>query len=183
MTYLFSMYRLKILLVLFAGLGYSANEPPLKVRLLPTLPSPQPVGTPIGLMPETENVGPGMHVVRYSVSVNGRPFHVIRDFSQQPMFVWAPELFEQTAIIRVDVRNNETKATARDELSFRIVPRVKGTAAVVLPTAHPLVALFSAPSCPEGTQFRVAFAAAGDEPVSRTPAQPCRGSISSNVYV
>jgi arylsulfate sulfotransferase len=52
-----------------------------------------------------------------------------------------------------------------------------------MPTAHPLVALFSAPSCPEGSQFRVAFAAAGEEPVSRTPAQPCRGSISSNVYV
>src|SRR3954452_20640557 len=120
MTYLFSMQRLNILLILFAGLGYSATEPPLNVHLLSTLPSPQPVGTPIGLTPETENVGPGMHVVRYFVSVNGGPFHVIRDFSQQPIFAWAPELFEHTAIIRVDVRNNETKATARDELSFRI---------------------------------------------------------------
>ena len=60
---------------------------------------------------------------------------------------------------------------------------MKGTAPVVTPTAHPLVALFSAPPCPEGTQFRVAFVAAGEESVSRTPAQPCRGSISSNVYV
>ena len=62
-----------------------------------------------------------MLVFRYSVSVNGGPFRVVRDFSQQPLFAWAPELFEQTATIRVDVRNNETKATAQDELPFRIV--------------------------------------------------------------
>lgn len=99
------------------------------------------------------------------------------------MFAWAPELFEQTAILRVDVRNNETKTTARDQLSFRIIPRAKGITPVVTATAHPLVALFSAPPCPEGTQFRVALVAAGEEFASRTPAQPCRGSISSNVYV
>jgi hypothetical protein len=123
-----------------------------------------------------------MLVARYSVSVNGGPFRVLRDFSQQPIFAWLPELFEQSATIRVTVRNNETKATAKDELPFRIVPRAKGTA-VVTPTSHPLVALFSAPPCPEGSRFRVAFAPAGEESLSRTPAQPCGGSISSNVYV
>jgi hypothetical protein len=68
-------------------------------------------------------------------------------------------------------------------LPYRIVPRAKGTAPVVAATAHPLVALFSAPPCAEGSQFRVAFQAAGEEPVNRTPAQPCRGSISNNVWV
>src|SRR3954470_3613945 len=152
------MHQLTTLLLISAGLAYSATEKPLVVHLRTSLPSPQPVGTPIGLVPEAENVGKEMHVVRYSISVNGGPFHVIRDFSQQPLFAWAPELFEQTATIRVDLRNNDTKATARDEMPFRIVPRLKGTAPVVMPTAHPLVALFSAPPCPEGTQFRVAFA-------------------------
>jgi arylsulfate sulfotransferase len=176
------MHRFATFLLLSAGWAFSA-DPPLSVHLRTSLPSPQPVGTPVGLFPEAENVGQGMHVVRYSVSVNGGPFHVIRDFSQQTLFAWAPELMEQTATLRVDVRNNETKGTARDELPFRIVSRVKGASALVMPTSHPLVALFSAPPCPEGTQFRVAFAPVGEEAVSRTPAQPCRGSISSNVYV
>jgi len=48
------------------------------------------VGTPIGLMPQLENPGTGMLVYRYSVSVNGGPFRVVRDFSQQPLFAWAP---------------------------------------------------------------------------------------------
>ena len=176
------MLRLLTVFLFCAALGYSA-DPTLVVHLQSSLPSPQPVGTPIGLMPKLENPGTGMLVFRYSVSVNGGPFRVVRDFSQQPLFAWAPELFEQTAAIRVNVRNNVTKATAQDELAFRIVPRVKGTAPVVRATAHPLVALFSAPPCPEGTQFRVAFAAEGEEALSRTPVQPCRKSISSNTYV
>src|SRR3954468_21712383 len=106
------MRHLVGLLLFSAGLA-CAIEPSLAVHLRTSLPSPQPVGTPIGLFPQTEHVGNGMHVVRYSVSVNGGAFRVLRDYSQQPMFAWAPELFEQTAILRVDVRNNETKATAR----------------------------------------------------------------------
>jgi arylsulfate sulfotransferase len=167
--------------LLFAGLGYSA-ETSLVVHLHPNLPSPQAVGTPIGLIPNIENPGKGMLVFRYSVSVNGGPFRVVRDFSQQALFSWAPELVEQTATLRVNVRNNETKAKAQDDLPFRIVARAR-EAPVVTPTSHPLVALFSAPPCPEGTQFRVAFAAVGEESLSRTLARPCGGSISSNVYV
>ena len=100
MTYLFSMRRLLSFLLLCAGLGYSASEPPLAIHLQTSLPSPQPVGTPIGLLPQAGKPGAGMHVVRYSVSVNGGPFRVMRDFSQQPLFAWAPELFEQTATPR-----------------------------------------------------------------------------------
>jgi hypothetical protein len=171
------------LLAVSAALVYAAADAPLEVHLRSTLPSPQPVGTPIGFAPRVENAGKGMLVARYSVSVNGGPFRIVRDFSQQAIFAWAPELFEQSATIRVAVRNNETKATAQDELPFQIVSRVKGSTPVVTPTAHPLVALFSAPPCSAGNQFRVAFAADGEESISRTPAQPCRGPVSSNVYV
>ena len=60
---------------------------------------------------------------------------------------------------------------------------MKGSQVAVTPTAHPLIALFSAPPCPEGSQFRVAFRREGDETLSRTAAQPCRGSRSNNAYV
>jgi arylsulfate sulfotransferase len=164
----------------FARLGFSA-EPPLMVHLHSNLPSPQAVGTPIGLFPAIENAGKGLLVYQYSVSINGGPFRVFRDFSQQPFHSWAPELAEHSATVRVKVRDNETKATAQDELPFRIISRVKDEAPLVTPTAHPLVALFSAPPCSPGTLFRVAFAT-GDEPAKHTPDQPC-GPASNNVYV
>jgi len=153
------------------------------VHLVSGLPSPQPVGTPIGLTPLMENTGKGIRVVRYSVSVDGGPFRIVRDFSQEKDYVWSPVLYEHAAAVRVTVRDNDTKETAQDELPFRIVSRVKDSSDVVTPTTHPLVALFSAPACPEGGQFRVAFRREGDESLQRTPSQPCRGTLSNNVYV
>ena len=104
------------------------------------------MGTPIGFtaLPALESMSRDTFVYQYSVSVNGGPFHVVRDFSQKDSFAWAPALFEQSAKVRVVMRNNATKATGQAELPFQIVSRIKGTAPAVSPTPHPLVALFSA---------------------------------------
>ena len=171
------------LFLVLAALGYSAAGASFGVRLVTTLPSPQPVGTPIGLSPRLENVAKGTIVVRYELSVNGGPFHIVRDFTQLRDFAWAPDLYEHSAAIRVTARNNETKETAQAETPFQIVQRVKGAASTVVATSHPLIALFSAPPCPEGSEFRVVFHADGEEIISRTPAQACRGSITNNVLV
>ena len=160
-----------------------AAAAPLSVRLLSGLPSPQRVGTVVALVPHLENLQPGMYVFRYSVSVDGGAFHVVRDYSQQREFIWAPALHEHDARVRVTVRNNATKETAEAELPFRIVSRVTGPRAAVTPTANPLIALFSAPPCPQGTQFRVEFQREGSTESSRTSLEPCRGSRSSNIYV
>lgn len=124
-----------------------------------------------------------MHVFRYSVSIDGGPFRIVRDFSQQPDFTWTPELHEHATTIRVTARNNKSKETAQDDMRFQIVSRIKGQASVVTPSANPLIALFSAPPCPEGSSFRVAFRAEGEDAVSRTSAESCRGSISNNIWV
>ncbi len=166
-----------------AGFCCSGAAVPLAIHLRSTLPSPQPVGVTIGLSPRMENVSQGNHAFRYSVSVNGGPFRIVRDFSQLRDFAWTPELYEQNATIRVTARNNESKATAEDEMRFQIVSRIKGDVPVVTPSAHPLVALMSAPPCPQGGSFRVAFHPEGEEALTRTSAQPCRGSISNNVWV
>jgi arylsulfate sulfotransferase len=160
-----------------------ASAAPFTVRLMPGLPSPQPVGTVLALVGHVDNPAKGTHVFRYSVSVDSGPFHVIRDFSQQQEFVWAPALYEHDARVRITVRNNGTKETTDAELPFRIVSRVKSQRASVTPTTSPLVALFSAPPCPEGSQFRVEFQRQGTTESSRTSLEPCRGNRSSNVYV
>ena len=178
---------MKRLLIPFLVLGLAAfaaeTEKPLTVTLLPNLPSPQPVGTIITLMPRLANAPHATFVSQYSVSVDGGPFHMIRDFSQDMLFTWSPELYEHEARVRVTVRNNSTMATATAELPYRIVSRVKDGRPVVTPTSHPLIALLSAPPCPAGSQFRVEFRRAGDAYSSHTSAEPCRAGRSSNVYV
>ena len=108
--------HLRFFLVL--GLTYGASAAGLDVHLLTALPSPQPVGTPIGMTVRVANVSKGMHVFRFAVSVNGGQSRIIRDFSQNRDFTWTPALYEHSATIRVTARNNETKETAADEASF-----------------------------------------------------------------
>ncbi len=172
---------MKTYLLLLAS--FAAYSEPLAVRLVSNLPSPQPVGSIIGLIPRVENATPGKYVYRYSVSSGSGPFHVVRDFSQQPEFAWTPELVEHQARVRMTVRNNETKETAEAELPFTVTSRIRNSRSVITPTAHPLVALFSAPACPEGSHFRVAFRRQGDPAITRTPAERCRSGLSNNVYV
>jgi hypothetical protein len=163
--------------------AFAASDEPLTVTLLPNLASPQKVGTVITLVARLKNSTRATYVAQYSVSVDGGAFHIIRDFSQDMMFTWSPELFEHEARVRVTVRDNDTMKTADAELPFQVVSRIKDGRPVVTPTAHPLVALLSAPPCPAGSQFRAEFRRVGDSFSSHTSAEPCRAGRSSNVYV
>ncbi len=169
--------------VLFTCLLACAANAPLTVHLRTSKPSPQPVGASIVLFSRVENAEPGTLVVRYSVSADGKPFRIVRDFSQQRDFVWSPALYEHDAVVRVTVRHSKTNQTAEQESPFRIVSRVKDSTPLVSLTGHPLVALFSAPACAPGKQFQVALRPDGSEEITRTPAQPCRGPLSNNVLV
>src|SRR5689334_20079842 len=101
----------KLLISALAFLAASQGAT-MTVRLLPSLASPQPVGTVIGLMPHVDDAAQGMLVFRYSVSVDRGPLHVVRDFSQQRDFIWRPALHEHDASVHVTVRNNATKDVA-----------------------------------------------------------------------
>ncbi|HEY1861802.1 MAG TPA: hypothetical protein VGG61_15685, partial [Gemmataceae bacterium] len=149
------MQRLLIHFLSLGLAGFAADVEPLTVTLLPNLSSPQPVGTIITLIPRLTNSTHVTYVAQYSVSVDGSAFHMIRDFSQDMPLIWSPELYEHAARVRVTVRNNDTMETVAAELPFRIVSRVKDERPVVTPTAHPMVALLSAPPCPAGSRFRV----------------------------
>jgi arylsulfate sulfotransferase len=175
-------------LVLVALCSLSTCWAAMSVRLAPTLPSPQPVGTVIGLRAiaksdaDTKNA-PRLHF-RFSVSVDGSPFHVVHDFSSEAYFAWRPALYEHEARVRITVQDIVLKTTAEADLPFRIESRIKGKQPIVTPTANPLVALFSAPPCPEGSHFRVAFhTGSGSGDAFHTGTQPCLGSRTNNIYV
>jgi arylsulfate sulfotransferase len=168
---------------ILAILSVAAASAAMSIKLETSVSSPQPVGSVIGILPRVEISSPSMYTYRYSVSTAGGPFRIVRDFSQAADFSWTPDLYEHEARVRVTFRNNATRETAESEIPFRIVSRVKGTNPVITPTSHPLVALFSAPACPEGSEFRVAFRRQGEEVPMHTPAEPCRANISRNVLV
>jgi hypothetical protein len=158
------------------------------VRVLTTVPSPQPVGTVIGLTAVPKEEGDPMKVgqalrFRFSVSADGSDFRIVRDYSSRNVFAWRPELYDHEARVKVTVLNTESKETGEVELPFRVVSRVVDQKPVAIPTANPLVALFSAPPCANGSQFRVAFQGRGDSTTHRTGLEPCRASRSSNIYV
>ena len=172
---------MKIVLLTLAIVASGSGA--ITIDLASSVPSPQPVGTVIGFMPRLQITPPGAVNYRYAISTNGGPFRVVRDFTQDPSFVWAPELYEHSATIRLTVRKSSDKETADAEVRFQIVSRVKGSNAMVTATSHPLIALFSAPPCSNGEEFRVAFRPKGDEPMTRTPSIPCRAGLSNNQYV
>ncbi len=165
-----------------AASAWAANAPTVKITA--DRPSPQPVGAVIGITidakdeGERQKYGPLMRY-RFSVAREDGTFHIIRDFSRQSDISWMPELYEHETRIKVTVLNTQTKLIAEAELPFKITPRVAGA----VHTSHPLVALFTAPACPDGSQFRVAFERQGDPITRRTGLNPCHASKTNNLYV
>jgi len=182
------MCRTSLLLLVFGtSFGLCWSKP--GVQLVSTLPSPQTVGTLIGLEARpTVDGDPDKQMqflqYRFSVSVDGAPFRLLSDFNGGNAFVWRPDLYEHEARVKVTMRNTKSKESFDSELPFRIQPRATAGNPAVSPTTVPLVALFSAPPCPQGSEVRVAFHRSGDSShMMRTNSEPCRGSRTNNLYV
>ena len=158
------------------------------IQIFTDRPSPQPLGTVIGISAMAKDEGepdkyrPLMRY-RFSVAEQADKFRIVRDFGRDSEFAWRPELYEHDARVKVTVLNTKTKQMSEQEIPFRIVARAEGRNPVAVHTSHPLVALFSFPACPDGSQFRVAFARQGETMTQRTSLAPCHASHTSNLYV
>src|SRR5579883_241845 len=175
--------RLTILPVLFAALALgSANLYAIQVQVATSLPSPQKVGTPITWTVTASDPNPGLLNYRFAVSAGG-PSTTISDYTQANTFTWTPSVREGLYQMQVTVRNNSTQQTQAVTVPFLITSRVTGTQPVVSSTAHPLVALFSAPACPAGSAMRVRFMLVGNNFSDVTSLRPCTPNFSMNMYV
>ncbi len=172
----------------FAAMAVAGSEPPPSVQIFTDRTSPQPVGTVIGISAVGKDEGdPDKYLrllrYRFSVAEQGDKFRIVADFSQNSEFAWRPELYEHDARVKVTVFNTKSKKTGEAEIPFKVLPRALGKNAIAIHTSHPLVALFSFPACPEGSQFRVAFERQADTVTRRTGLNPCSASHTSNMYV
>jgi hypothetical protein len=125
--------------------AFAAGPAAATVTLKASLPSGRPVGTRI----TWTATAPGLKtpVYRFSVVSGAGPARVVRDFSRANSFIWAP-LQEGAYTIQVTAKDGfAATSTTQATTAFTITSPVKGKRAVVSPTANPLVALYSAPSC------------------------------------
>jgi arylsulfate sulfotransferase len=179
---------LAIVLMLCGGVCAQTNQipPTITVQILPSAPSPQPLGTTISWTATATDSGPGPITYRFELTeAGGSTFSVVQDFSLPNILQWTPNLQEGTYQVRVTARDYRAQTQAVTIASFVVNPLVVNDQPVVIPTAHPLVALFGAPSCPAGSSIHVAFLLRGQPPAktSYTNFRPCNPTSTMNFYV
>jgi arylsulfate sulfotransferase len=140
-------------MLLFPVMG-RAQSTSCTISLTPSTPSPQLVGERVVWTTTATNCG-ASPVYQYKVaftSVNPK-FRMARDFSLANTLTWGP-LQEGSYTVMVTVKSSfdaqdATSAVVSDEIQ----PLVTGGQAVVSPTLNPLVALYSAPPCDDGSIY------------------------------
>jgi arylsulfate sulfotransferase len=147
----------------------------ITVEFATSVKSPQPVGTSITLEAKATDSGPGPVTYQFQVQAPGSTtFSMIQDFSLLPIFNWVPTTTDGTYVLQLIARDFTAGTVSEPaKISFTLTSRVNGTVPVVTATTNPLVALFSAPSCPAGSTMRVQFRESGAEATYYTDFRPC----------
>ena len=159
------------------------------LSVTPSVPSPQALGTPVTWTVNATDSNPGPLTFQFNVSYLKGPFSVAADFNvgtlnsgtwtSQP-FGWSPTVVEGTHNIQVVIKDFASGETATRTVSFVLSSLVTGGNPVATATGNPLVALFSAPSCPAGSFMRVMFQQMGSAVVNKTNWHTCHPPFSMN---
>jgi hypothetical protein len=155
------------------------------VKLTASVLSPQPLGTAVTLTASATDTAAGTISYRFSIgAANGTQLVTARDYSVATTFVFTPTKHEGNYQFEVTARNNTTQQTSIAKIiPYQFTSLVTGSRPVVTATANPLVALFSAPSCPTGGYMRVNFFRGSTIDVISTPFQACLAGASMNFEI
>jgi len=160
----------------------------LQVQVTPSVPAPQLVGTEVVFTFSATDSYSNPGIINFKMEValpQSTTFTTVRDFEVSNTFAWARNLMEGSYQIRVTARDsNYITATSQTVVTYRINSRVTGSQPVVSATTHPLVALFSAPSCPSGSSMEVVFQQVGSAAAPfKTNFTACNGKTSMNFLI
>jgi len=168
------------LFVLWSACAFAA-DPPLDFRLSTSLDSPQVLSTVVSITGLTAG-GSGSTVwYRFRTRAEGGKYEMLRDFGPRDTLDWTVWDREGIYEMEVTAQDKGNGQTATITLRFEWLPVAKDRA-VVTPTQHPLVFLYSAPTCEPGAISRVQFTAAGGWK-QQTPQQPCDGLHTMNFLI
>ena len=172
--------------MLFSPVMASAASNSCTISLTPSAPSPQFVGQQIVWTTTATNCG-DTPVYQYQVAFKSEKpkFRITRDFSLANTLKWEP-LQEGSYSIMVTVKSSFdsqdlTSAVVPDEIRSLVT----GDQAAVTATLNPLVALYSAPSCGDGSiyvNFRP-VSDGNDLPWKNTNTLTCASGLSANFLV
>lgn len=136
------------------------------LSISPSLQPPQPIGASVTWRVTATDSNPGPLTFQFNVALPQHALTMVRDFDAGTLsagvwaarpFVWVPTAAEGAYQIQVVVKDFTSGETASKAVKYTVNPLVTGSAPVVAATAHPLVALFSAPACAAGSTMRVSF--------------------------
>jgi hypothetical protein len=161
----------------------------------PTLSSPQVLGTTINWVVKATDSNTGPLTFQFKVAAPGGSLVLARDFNvgtlsngtwTSPAFAWTPTSFEGTYTIQVVIEDFTTvpPQAASHKVTFQVTPLATGSTPVATPTANPLVALFSAPSCAAGSTMRVVFQEQSlSKPATTTNSVSCHPPTTMNFEI
>jgi arylsulfate sulfotransferase len=171
------------ILPMVAALSPSLHAAVSQVNLNASPAPPQLLGTTVQLTASASDSDPGPLTYKWEIQLPmASTFSSLRDFDVATTFIWTPNQVEGTYQLRLTARDYLAGTSAQQVLAFRVNPLVTGSNPVVVATANPLVALFSAPTCPAGSSMSVIFQARGSALQSTTGLRPCHPG-SMNFYI
>jgi len=146
------------------------------VSLSPSVPSPQKIGTSVTWTATASDTDTGPVAFQFTVVNPNSQSAMVKDFLPgtlnggvwtSPPFVWVPTGIEGAYRIQVVAKDFGSTLSGSKTVGFHVSPLISGSPTAVA-TANPLVALFSAPSCPAKSAMRVAYQQQAGGAVSAT---------------
>ncbi|MGA2600486.1 MAG: aryl-sulfate sulfotransferase N-terminal domain-containing protein, partial [Bryobacteraceae bacterium] len=182
------------------ALAAGANlEATITIALAPTTSTPSsalanpsaPLGTLVHWSTTVTDTGSGTLWYRFraaeqaphSRGTTATVYQTIVDYGPTNSLDWTEMDHEGAYAIEASVEDTTTGETATAVVPFTFTTRLAdATTPVISPTANPLVFLYSAPGCKEGSQMLVQFQSP-DGVVTKTPYQACHSRTSMNFYL
>ncbi len=145
----------------------------LSVSLSPNPPGPQPLGTTV-VWTATASGGSGSYQYQFSDAPSGTSAQVRQDYRPLATWSWTPTDFEGLFTVSVTAVDTITGVSQSVSASYQLTSALNSGLAAVHPTSHPLVALYSAPSCQSPNSMRVRFQQVAALTSATTNLVPCR---------
>ena len=159
-----------------------ARSAQLNVTLTSSLSSPQPVGQSLNFVANVSNDTSSALRYRFMVQPPGATtFNLVADFMKANSIPWSA-LQEGTYQIQTLVWDPTNGQTGSAEISFQFSTRITGSAPVISPSSHPLVAIYSAPPCAAGT-IQVVYHAVPGTNFLFSNTLLCQPGLSANFYI
>ncbi len=177
-----SLFRLTVLLTSLS-FGFPAlSSASITVQLSPLTGLQQTVGT--HALFSATSTGSSAPQYRFDVTPLGGSTSMLRDFaSYSSQLDWTP-IDENVYTITVTALDPGTGSTSQSSAVYTATSRLTSNAPLISPTAHPLVAMYSAPPCAVGSYVWVSYYPAGNlAGVQTTATKLCVAGKSLNFYL